>query len=120
MRMPAPLSGCCAGERRAHRDEERRPRPDLAEVGERLRAVGIVEVEDRRLREHVGGAEAAGMLRVALDLRRAPFVALDEQAGGDAAERHRRREEQRPAGDQLLGLPDVRDDLLVRLASCRR
>ena len=56
------------------------------------------------------------MLRVALDLGRPSLVALDEQAGGDAAERHRRREEQRPAGDQLLGLADVRDDLLRRLS----
>ncbi len=65
-----------------------------------------------RLREDVGGAEAAGMLGVALDLGRPPFVALDQQAGRHAAERHRGREEQRPAGDDLLGLPDVGDDLL--------
>ena len=34
----------------------------------------------------------------------------------DAAERHGRGVEERPAGDDLLRLPDVRDDLLFRLA----
>ena len=34
----------------------------------------------------------------------------------EAALRHRRREEQRPARDDLLGLPDVRDDVFFGLA----
>ena len=68
------------GQRGADGAEERRPRPDLAEVGDRARAIGIVEAENRRLREDVAGAEAAGMIRVAFDLRRPPLVAFDEQA----------------------------------------
>ena len=59
------------------------------------------------------------MQRVAFDLRRPALVAFDEQPGRDAAERHRGREEERPAGDDLLGLPDVRDDLFGRLARAR-
>ena len=115
MRRPAPLSGCCAvsAARIAPRNADHGT--NLAEVGQRLRAIGIVEAEDRRLREDVGGAEAARVQRVAFDLRRPALVALDQQAGGDAAERHRGREEQRLARDHLFGLPDVRDDLLRRL-----
>ena len=82
-------------ERRPDRPEKRRPRTNLAEVGERLRAIGIVEAEHRGLREDVGRAEAAGMQRVAFDLRRASLVAFDEQPGRDAAERHRGRVEER-------------------------
>ena len=51
------------------------------------------------------------MQRVAFDLRRPALVALDEQPGGDAAERHRGRVEERLAGDELFGLSDVGDDL---------
>jgi hypothetical protein len=39
------------------------------------------------------------MIRVAFDLGRAAFVALDEQRRGDAAERHRGGEKERLAGD---------------------
>src|SRR5439155_6172525 len=94
-------------QRRGRRAEKRRPRPDLADVGQRLRAVRIVEAENRRLREHVGCAEAARMERVALDLRRPPLVALDEETRRDAAERHRRRVEERLARDQLFWLANV-------------
>ena len=59
------------------------------------------------------------MIRVAFDLRRPALVAFDEQPGRDAAERHRRREEERLAGDELFGLPDVGDDLFRRLARAR-
>ena len=57
---------------------------------------------------------------VAFDFGRPPFVALDEQSRRGAAERHRRREEQRPSRNQLLGLAHVRDDPLERLPRARR
>ena len=56
------------------------------------------------------------MIGVALDLGRPALVALDQQPGGDAAERHRGGEEQRLARDDVLGLPHVGDDQLVGLA----
>ena len=56
-----------------------------------LRPIGIVERQHRRLRVEIGRAQAAGMIRIALDLGRTSFVTLDQQPGGHAAERHRRR-----------------------------
>src|SRR5262249_35182743 len=55
------------------------PGPRLTEVGDRLRPLRVVQAEDRRLRERVGGAEAGGVARVALDLGRPALVSLDEQ-----------------------------------------
>ena len=101
---------------RAHRSDERRPREDLSHLRQRPHAIGIVEIEQCRLREDIGCAEAGGMRRVALNFRRAPFVALDEQPGRAAAERHRRCVEQRPARNDVFGLAHVRKNLLGRLA----
>ena len=53
------------------------------------------------------------MVRIAFNLGRTAHMALDENAAAEAAERHRRREEQRLAGNDLLRLVDVRNDLLV-------
>ena len=55
------------------------------------------------------------MIGIAFDLGRPAFVAFDEQARGDAAERHRRRKKQRPAGDFLFRLTDVGNDQFVGL-----
>ncbi len=87
------------------------PRRRLAAGADRLRAVRVVEGQDRRLMKHIGRAEAAGVLGVALDLRRPALVTLDQQTDAYAAERHGGGVEQRPAGDDLLGLADVGDDV---------
>ena len=63
----------------AHRADERRPRENLSHVRERLHAIGIVEIEQRGLREHVGRTEARRVRWVAFDLGRPPFVAFDER-----------------------------------------
>ena len=107
------------GERSAEGAEKPRPWPDFAEIGERLRSIGIVETEHGGLREDVGGAEAARMQRVAFDLGRPALVALDEQAGGHAAERHRGGEEERPAENDFFGLAHVGHDLFRRLPRAR-
>ena len=107
------------GERGTNGPQKRRPRPDLADPGERLRAVRIVEAEHARLREDVGRAEAAGMLRIAFDLGRPSFVAFDEKTGGDAAKRHCGRKEKWLARDDLFRLADVRHDLFLGLARAR-
>ena len=116
MRSPAPLLAACAGQRAADRGDEAAPRTDAAQFGDGLRAVGVVEGEDRRLREDVGAAAGGRMIGIAFDLGRAALVALDQQAGGDAAERHGGGEEQRLAGHDVLRLPHVRHDQLVGLA----
>ncbi len=109
-----------AGERLTHRAQEGRPRTNLAEVRQRLGASGIVEIEDRRLREDVGGAQARRMERVPLDLGRPAFVALDEHAHAAAGARHRGGVEQRPPRHDLLGLTHVRNDQFGRLPGARR
>ena len=98
-------------ERRAHRAQKRGPRADFADVRQGPHAMGIVEPEDRGLREHVSRPQARRMHRIAFDLGRPPFVALDQQARRRSADAHRRREEERFAQDQFFGLFDVGDDL---------
>jgi hypothetical protein len=100
---------------RLHRREEVAPRPDLAAVGDDLRAIGVVETEHRCLRDRVGRPQAGRVVRVALDLRGPAHVAFDQDGLRDAAERDCAREEQRAAGDDVLGLADVGDDRLERL-----
>jgi len=111
----SPLERLLCVQHRANRAEESRPRPNLAERHERLRSIGIVQAEDGRLREDVGRAQAARVPWVAFHLGRPSLVAFDQQAGRDAAERHRRRKEQRPARNHLLGLTDEGDDRFGRL-----
>ena len=53
------------------------PSADATGVFDRLRPIGIVEVEDRSLDERIGAAAAGGMLGIALDFGRPPHVALD-------------------------------------------
>src|SRR5262245_8265868 len=56
------------------------------------------------------------MLGIALDLGRSAPVALDEQAGTDAAEWPCGSKVQRLPGHDLLGLPDVGENFLGWLA----
>jgi hypothetical protein len=86
------------------------PRRDPPFVQQRLRPRRIPQLQDRCLREHVRGAEARGMQRIALDLRRPSLVRLDEHAHAVAAQARRRRIEQRLAGQRLLRRVHVRHD----------
>ena len=89
-------------------------------LGQRLRAVRVVDVEDRGLREDVRAAEARRVQLVALDLDRPALVALGEDAARVAAVEVRGRVEERLAGDELLGRLDVREDPLGRLPRAAR
>src|SRR5437763_110761 len=60
------------------------------------------------------------MIGIPFDLGRMKFVRLDEHSGGDAANRESRREEHRLAGYQILRLPDIWNDRLLRLTACRK
>ena len=114
------LAGGLARQRAAHGGHERAPGLDPAQLGDGLRAVGIVEREDRRLGVHVGAAPAGRVIGVSLDLGGPTLVALDQKTRGDAAERHGGGEEHRLAGHQLLGLPHVGHDELVGLTRAGR
>jgi hypothetical protein len=102
------------------RGEKRAPRPDLPALGQGLRAVRVVDVEDRGLREDVRAAEARRVQLVALDLDRPALVALGEDAARVSAVDVRGRVEERLAGDELLGRLDVREDPLGRLPRAAR
>jgi len=99
----------------AHLAGEGAPGGDPAVVEDLLRAVGIVEGEQRGLGEGVGGAPARRVVRVPLDLGRPPLVALGEHAQRVAGVGARGGEEEGLAGDELLGLPHIGDDLFQRL-----
>ena len=57
------------------------------------------------------------MIRVAFDFRRATFMAFHEQADGIRTKRHGRGIKLWLAGDQSIGLLDVRYDVLFRCAT---
>jgi hypothetical protein len=81
-----------------------------------VRAIGIPQLEDRRLRENVGAAQTRRVQRIAFDLRRAAHVGLDEHARRKPADRVRRRVKARLARDLAPRRVDVGQDLLLRLA----
>ncbi len=92
--------------------EEVPPRTDVAALGDDLRAIRIVEIEDLGLREDVRRAEAGGVLRIAFDFGRMPHVALDQHRPRVSALYDRTRKEQRTSRHDVFGLLHVRDDLL--------
>jgi hypothetical protein len=75
----SPLRGLLRAQHLAHRGGERIERPNLPEMGDRLRSIWIVQTENRRLREQIRCTEARRMVGIAFDLRRPSFVALDEE-----------------------------------------
>ena len=92
------------------------PSRDLAQVRHRLGSIGVVERQHRGLGERITGPQAIGVVGVALDLGRAPQLALGQQPDAVAAQRHGRREVERPTRrDAGVGLLNVGDDLLARL-----
>jgi hypothetical protein len=96
------------------------PGLDFAAVFDRLRAIRIVERENRRLRVDVRAALDRRMLRIRFDLRRPAFMTLGQHRRREAAVRHGRREIERLARHDLFGLLDVRNDQLFGLARTGR
>ena len=78
---------------------------------DRLRTVGIVEAEHSGLDARARGSEGRRVRGVSLNLGRSPFVALDDQAVGAAAERHGRRVVAGNPRDHLLGGGGIRNNL---------
>ena len=74
----------------AERAFEGRPIADFAAGADRLRAVGIVERKDLRLRKNVRRAEAGRVAGIAFDLDRPALEGGDERASAIAGKRKRR------------------------------
>src|SRR5262245_3723401 len=102
-----PLVWACGVD--AERSGERRPAPWPPAFTDLRCSRLVVELEDGRLLEDAGRAEAGGVLGVAFDLGGAAAVAGDEQAGGVAGRHQRGGVVQRPAWNHVLGLLVVRE-----------
>ena len=92
--------------------DEGRPGGRFATAGHATRAVRVVEVQHRRLREVVGRAEGARVRGVALDLDRPALIALHEHASAHAADLQHAGVLHRHAGDPLGRAEGRGDDLL--------
>ena len=92
-----------------------RPLATLTAIGDVLRAVGIVQVEQRALRIRIGAAMVVGVLRIAVDLDRPELVALDQQRHSARGERMRRGKVHRLAENQILRRLDVGINRLIGL-----
>ena len=85
-----------------------------------LRAVRIVQIQQRRLRKRIRLALRHRVLRIALQLDRPERIRLHQHRNRARRERIRRRKVHRLAENQVLGLLDVREDRLVRLLRATR
>src|SRR5436853_538170 len=92
------------------------PGAHLSAADHRLAAFWIVEIEQTRLVECVGAAQAERVIRVSFHLNRAAFPAPQQQTGGKSAESHGSREKQGLAGCHFVRLHQMRHDLLDGLA----
>ena len=100
----------------AQHSQEIRPGPDLAAFICRAAAVRIVELQHRGLAERIESAQRGRVFRIAFHLGGPAFVALHQNAVGDAAQGGCRGVEQRLAGNQILRLPHIGHDVLGGLA----
>ena len=64
-----------------------------------LRAIGIPQLQNRRLSENIGGTETRRMLGIALDLGRAPHLTFDEYSPSVSIAHERSSEEARQSVD---------------------
>ncbi len=88
-------------------------------LDERLAAVGVVQLEDRRLREDPRRAAALRVLGIPFDLDRAAVHALDQQRGRDPPQLHRAGVELRHARRATFRPVGVGEDPLLRPAARR-
>jgi hypothetical protein len=62
------------------------PRARESPVKHGLGAIGIIELKNGGLHEDIGRSETGRMAGIPLDFGRAPLMALDQHAAGEAAE----------------------------------
>ncbi len=96
---------------------KQRPGLDFPEFRHRLRAIRIVKIQDRGLREHVRCAKAGRMVGVTFDFRRPSLVAFHQQADRIRPKRHGRGIKLRLAEGHPIGLLDVRHHVLLGRAA---
>src|SRR6185437_15661975 len=113
--QPLSAGGLLVREHRAKGSEKRRPLPRFAAIVNVLRAVGVVHVEQRALREGIGTALVVGVVGVTVDLDGAKGIALDQKRDRSGSKRESSSEIDRTPQDQILGSLDVGIDLLFGL-----
>jgi hypothetical protein len=84
---------------------------NFAALHHRARAIGIVKIQNGSLNDRVRRTHAGRMIRVALELGGAAFVAFYQNSDGIRAKRHGGRVEIRLAQDHAVGLLHVRDNV---------
>ncbi len=87
------------------------PVGDFPMADDCLGATRVVELEDARLHDRTGGAEARRVVGIALDLDRPRHLVRDQHAGGISLDGHRRRIIARAAGHHAGRLLDIRQKL---------
>ncbi len=96
------------------------PARNLSAIQHMLRAVRIVQIQQRRLRKRIRLALRHRMLRIALHLDRPERIRLHQHRNRARRERIRRRKVHRLAQNQILRLLDIRKDRLIRLLRATR
>jgi hypothetical protein len=89
----------------------------VALAGETLRPIRVVEAENRRLGKKVCATVAVRMIRITLDLGRAPIVRLHQQRNRAAPRRHGRGVELGRAMDVIIRELGEGINSLLRLAA---
>src|SRR5262245_46753325 len=92
------------------------PSLDHAAMRQRLRAIRVVEIENRCLGKRVGGTKASRMLRIAFDLGWPACVSFDQYTKAVAAAGYSRGKILWIARNLLRRVAHERNDLLRRLA----
>ncbi len=90
------------------------PSPRASAVCDALRAIGIVQSQDRGLMIDARRAPACRMVGVAFNFCRPTHVTFDEQTDGRSCKRHGRRKKEGLACHNVARRMDVRNDLRQR------
>jgi len=89
-------------------------------AGNSLGPVRVVEIKQACLMKNVRGSPARVVIGIALDLGRAPLMALHHQSRGETAESHGGGIEEWIAGDQFFRLFHIRNNSFERLPRASR
>ena len=100
--------------------EKRGPGINFAGMLHRLRAVWIVQIQDRSLHQRAGGTHAGGMIGIAFEFRGPPFMAFHQNANRRGAKRHGSGIKIRPAQNEAIGLFHIRNDVIDVWTSAAR
>ena len=102
------------------RVQEVAPGAHVAEIGDGLRAIGIVHAEYGSLRENIRSAQTCGMLLVAFNFGGTIELAFDQNRTGVSAQRERAGIKHWAAGNHFFRLAHVGDNRFQRLLGAGR